>query len=120
MSFSPMTAGLMLGGGLILMVIAIRAPHLLKTQTPSGLTLVQSLTQMLPTIKEGEEQNLRLARVSPTTFAQQRLGGAVLGVVLGLLASLVMGFGPIMFVITPVCVWRDRLGAATAGSARHV
>ena len=102
MSMSPVVAGLLFGGGLLLILIATRAPRLLTVQTPSGLTLGQSLTQILPTVKEGEEQNLRLARLTPEQFVQQRFVGAVVGSAIGGLASLVMGFGPILLLVALV------------------
>ena len=62
----------------------------------------ESLRELLPTVKEGEEQNLRLAGITPEVYAVQRFAGLVGGVVVGLLLSLMLGRGPIGTVVVVV------------------
>ena len=81
--------------GVTLAVLAIRAPHLLKL--PSNPHA--SFSVLLPRIKEGEEQNLRLAGMTPETYEQQRLGGVSGGIIVGIVISVVIGRGPVGIVL---------------------
>ena len=62
----------------------------------------ESLLELLPTVKEGEEQNLRLAGITPEAYAMQRFIGLVAGLVVGLIGSLVLGRGPVGTVLVVV------------------
>ena len=83
----------------------------------------ESLRELLPTVKEGEEQNLRLAGITPEAYAVQRFAGLVGGIVVGFLLSLMLGRGPIgtvVVVATTVGGWfLPMLGVrSTAKNAR--
>ena len=64
-------------------------------RTRAHTSFNESLLDLLPTIKEGEEQNLRLAGVTPPAYAMQRFIGLIGGFVAGLVASMLLGRGPL-------------------------
>ena len=83
-------AGLVFFAGVVLVVVGVVGPprRASAPQTPG-----ETLRDLLPTIKEGEEQNLRLAGVTPESYSVQRFGGLVAGLVVGALISVVLGRG---------------------------
>ena len=86
-------------GGLALLVSAFRRAEQRTSQQP---TFTNSLLDMQPSIKEGEEQNLRLAGITPEEYAKQRFIGLVGGVFAGLVLSLLLNRGTIGMVVLVV------------------
>ena len=94
----PVMNSLVLGAGLasfigvVLVTVGIVGPprRALAQMSPG-----ETLRDLLPTIKEGEEQNLRLAGITPEAYAVQRFAGLVGGLALGALLSVRSGRGPI-------------------------
>ncbi len=78
--------------GVVLVTVGILNPSQ-RDRPQSEVTLGATLRDLLPTIKEGEEQNLRLAGVTPEAYSVQRLGGLIGGLVAGVLGSLLLGRG---------------------------
>lgn len=62
----------------------------------------ESVLELLPTIKEGEEQNLRLAGITPEAYAVQRFIGLVVGLIVGPVGALLLGRGPVGTVLLVV------------------
>lgn len=85
-------SGVVFALGLGLLAAAFR-PARPRTERRSGFA--ESLTDLLPAIKEGEEQNLRLAGITPEAYAVQRFAGLVAGAAVGLILSLLLGRGPV-------------------------
>ena len=94
-------AGLAFFAGAVLLTVGIVGPskRVRVQQTPG-----ETLRDLLPTIKEGEEQNLRLAGITPESYAVQRFGGLVGGLGLGAVISVLMGRGPIGTVLLVAAV----------------
>ena len=101
MSLLVLGAGLAFFMGLVLVVLGIAGPPRRQavSQTPG-----ETLRDLLPTVKEGEEQNLRLAGITPEAYAVQRFGGLVCGIAAGALISLVWGRGLIGTVLVVAAV----------------
>ena len=83
-------AGLVFFAGVVLVVVGVVGPprRASAPQTPG-----ETLRDLLPTIKEGEEQNLRLAGITAESYSVQRFGGLVAGLVVGAVISVVLGRG---------------------------
>ncbi|WP_423917462.1 hypothetical protein [Candidatus Poriferisodalis sp.] len=94
-------AGLSFFAGLVLVAVGIAGPPKRRrvAQSPG-----ETLRDLLPTIKEGEEQNLRLAGITPESYSVQRFGGLVGGLAGGLLISYLRGSGPIGTVLQTVAL----------------
>ena len=78
-------------GAVLVTVGIVGPPRRALAQMSPG----ETLRDLLPTIKEGEEQNLRLAGITPEAYAVQRFAGLVGGLALGALLSVRSGRGPI-------------------------
>ena len=94
-------AGLAFFAGVVLIAVGFVGPPKRNTtaQNPG-----ETLRDLLPTIKEGEEQNLRLAGITQEAYAAQRVGGLVAGVFIGALFSIVSGRGPVGTVLLVIAV----------------
>ena len=94
-------AGLLFFAGAVLAAVGIVGPpkRARSQQTPG-----ETLRDLLPTIKEGDEQNLRLAGITPESYAGQRFGGLVGGLAAGAVISVVWGRGPIGTVLLVAAV----------------
>ena len=92
MTFLELGAGLVFFAGVVLVAVGIVGPpKRIRSQQSPG----ETLRDLLPTIKEGEEQNLRLAGITPESYAVQRFGGLVGGLALGAVISVLWGRGPV-------------------------
>ena len=89
---------LVLGAGLLFfagaMLVAVGIVGLPKRAGPP-LTPGETLRDLLPTVKAGDEQNLRLAGITPEAYAVQRFGGLLGGLAAGALISVLLGRGPV-------------------------
>ena len=85
-------AGLAFFVGAVLVTVGVVG---LPRRTRAPQTPGETLRDLLPTIKEGEEQNLRLAGITPEAYAVQRFGGLVGGLALAAVISVLGGRGPI-------------------------
>lgn len=94
-------AGLVFFAGVVLIAVGIVGPPR-RTSTPQSPG--ETLRDLLPTIKEGEEQNLRLAGITPEAYSVQRFGGLLGGLAAGGLISVLMGRGIIGTVLLVVAV----------------
>ena len=94
-------AGLVFFAGAVLVAVGVVGPpkRARVQQTPG-----ETLRDLLPTIKEGEEQNLRLAGITPESYAVQRFAGLVGGLAAGAVGSVVWGRGPIGTVLLVAAV----------------
>ena len=99
MSLTALVAALVFFAGIVLVWVGIAGPRPRRgpSQTPG-----ETLRDLLPSLKEGEEQNLRLAGITPESYSVQRVGGLLAGLVAGLVVSLVMGRGPVGMVLFTV------------------
>ena len=102
MAIGPLVAGLLFFGGVLSAAIAVVAPDRLKVRSRSGLSFFEALGELLPRIKEGEEQNLRLVGMTPIVYVQQRFTGLVAGAGVGLVLGLILGSGPVSLVVLAV------------------
>ena len=92
MTFLDLGAGLAFFVGVVLAAVGIVGPpKRVRSQQSPG----ETLRDLLPTIKEGEEQNLRLVGITPESYAVQRFGGLVGGLAAGAVISVVWGRGPV-------------------------
>ena len=92
MTFLDLGAGLAFFVGVVLAAVGIVGPpKRVRSQQSPG----ETLRDLLPTIKEGEEQNLRLVGITPESYAVQRFGGLVGGLAGGAVISVVWGRGPV-------------------------
>ena len=92
MTLLVLGAGLVFFVGAVLVTVGIVGPSKrVRSQQSPG----ETLRDLLPTIKEGEEQNLRLAGITPESYASQRVGGLVGGLAAGAVISVVWGRGPV-------------------------
>ena len=98
---SAVVAGLIFVFGLGLLAAAFVRP---RQRVGPHTSLSESILDLLPTIKEGEEQNLRLAGITAESYAVQRFVGLVAGVIVGLILSLLLGRGPVGTVVVVVAV----------------
>ena len=91
---SPLVAGagLVSFAGIVLVVVGIAG---LPRRTGPRQTPGETLRDLLPAINEGEEQNLRLAGITPEAYAVQRFGGLVGGLAAGAVLSRLTGRGPV-------------------------
>ncbi len=91
---SPLVLGaaLVFFAGVVLIAVGVVGP---PTRSRSSQTPGETLRDLLPTIKEGEEQNLRLAGITPESYSLQRFGGLVAGLAVGAVVSVVTGRGPV-------------------------
>ena len=87
-----LVAGLVFFVGVVLVVVGIVGP---PKRTKAPQTTGETLRDLLPTLREGEEQNLRLAGITPEAYAVQRIAGLVGGLALGALISVLWGRGPV-------------------------
>ena len=90
MSTLVLGAGLAFFAGAVLIAVGVAGP---PRRAKAPLTPGQTLRDLLPTVKEGDEQNLRLAGITPEAYAVQRFAGLIGGVVVGTLISVVWGRG---------------------------
>ena len=69
----------------------------------------QSLRQLLPTLKEGDERHLRMAGITPEYYAMQRVGGLVGGIATGITLSVATNRGLtgtiFLIVVTTAAGW---------------
>ena len=92
MSLLVLAAALAFFVGVVLATLGIVGPpKRVRSQQSPG----ETLRDLLPTIKEGEEQNLRLVGITPESYAWQRFGGLVGGLAAGAVISVVWGRGPV-------------------------
>lgn len=100
---SPLTlgAGIIFFVGLVLVGLGVLGPP--ARRGPQRAT-AETLRDLLPTLKAGEEQNLRLAGITAEQYAVQRFGGLVGGLAAGALISRVMGRGVVGTVLIIVAV----------------
>ena len=94
-------AGLIFVFGLGFVVAAFMRP---RQRVGPHTSFSESIVDLLPTIKEGEEQNLRLAGITPEAYAVQRFVGLIGGLIAGLILSLMLGRGPVGTVVVVVAV----------------
>ena len=89
--------------GALLIAVGIVGP---PQRRPSAQSAGETLRDLLPTLKEGDEQNLRLAGITPESYAVQRFGGRG-GRPWGwaALISVVWGRGPVGTVAGGRCWW---------------
>ena len=101
MTFLGLGAGLAFFAGIVVVVVGIVGPpkRVRSQQTPG-----ETLRDLLPTIKEGEEQNLRLVGITSESYAVQRFGGLVGGLATGAVISVVWGRGPVGTVMVVAAV----------------
>ena len=101
MNFLVLGAGLAFFAGAVLVAAGVVGPpqRTRSTQTPG-----ETLRDLLPTIKEGEEQNLRLAGITPESYSVQRFGGLVGGLAAGAVISVLWGRGTIGTVMVVAAV----------------
>ena len=101
MSLLVLGAGLVFFAGVVLVAVGIVGPlrRADDAQTPG-----ETLRDLLPTIKEGEEQNLRLAGITPESYAVQRFGGLLAGLAVGALIGVLTGRGPVGMVLVVAAV----------------
>ena len=101
MSLLVLGAGLGCFVGVALVAIGIAGTPRRRrvSQTPG-----ETLRDLLPTIKEGEEQNLRLAGVTPEAYSVQRVGGLGAGLAAGAALSVVLGRGVVGTVLLVAAV----------------
>ena len=92
MSPLVVVAGLVFFAGVVLVAVGVAGP---PRRAGSSLTPGQTLRDLLPTVKEGDEQNLRLAGITPESYAVQRFGGLLGGLALGALISVLWDRGPV-------------------------
>lgn len=92
MSPLVMGAALVFFAGVVLIAVGVVGP---QARSRSSQTPGETLRDLLPTIKEGEEQNLRLSGITPESYALQRFGGLVVGLVVGAVISVATGRGPV-------------------------
>ncbi len=97
MTMSVLAAGLAFFGGLVLVALGIAGPP--QRKRSSAQTPGETLRDLLPTLKEGEEQNLRLAGITPEAYSVQRVVGLGAGLALGVLGSLITGRGPVAMAV---------------------
>ena len=101
MTLVVLGAGLVFFAGLVLVAVGVvGAPQRSHTQKAAG----ETLRDLLPTIKEGEEQNLRLAGITPEAYSVQRVGLLVGGLVAGVVLSVMLGRGIIGTLLVTVAV----------------
>ncbi len=101
MSWLVLATAAVFFAGIVLVTIGIVGPPRRRSASQSpGVTI----RDLLPTIKEGEEQNLRLAGITPESYAMQRFGGLVAGLAAGAVLSVVTGRGPIGTVLLIVLI----------------
>ena len=79
-------------GSLVAAGFGIVGPHRCRS---ASLLPGATIRDLLPTIKECEKQNRRLAGITPESYAVQRFGGLIAGLVIGAVLSVVMGRGPV-------------------------
>ena len=92
MSLLVLGAGLVFFAGTVLIAAGLVGPprRAGASQTPG-----ETLRDLLPTVKAGDEQNLRLAGITPESYAVQRFGGLVGGLAAGTMVSVLWGRGPV-------------------------
>ena len=92
MTFLDLGAALAFFAGAVLVTVGIVGPpKRTRVQQSPG----ETLRDLLPTIKEGEEQNLRLVGITPESYAVQRFAGLVGGLAAGAVISVLSGRGPV-------------------------
>ena len=101
MSAVVVSAALALCVGIAIVALGVKGP---PARAERRRALGASVRDLLPTIKEGEEQNLRLAGITPESYALQRFAGLIGGFAVGVLLSVVMGRGPVGTVVFVVAV----------------
>ncbi len=91
MSLGFVIAGVVFFAGVVLATVGfVGLPQRPQTAPQS---LGATLRDLLPTIKEGEEQNLRLAGITDESYATQRFGGLIAGLVAGAISSVLLQRG---------------------------
>lgn len=92
MSPLVVAAGLVFFAGVVLVAVGVVGP---PRRAGAAQTPGETLRDLLPTLKAGEEQNLRMAGITPETYAVQRVAGLAAGLVVGAAAGLLTGRGPL-------------------------
>ena len=101
MSALTLAAALVFYLGIVLVAVGVVGiPQRSRTQRAAG----ETLRDLLPTVKEGEEQNLRLAGITPDAYAVQRVGFLVAGLAAGVVLSVVLGRGVVGTVVITALV----------------
>ena len=95
----PLIAGLLFCGGIGLLVAAFVRPRADRKREAKAS---DPMLELLPTIREGEEQNLRLAGITPEAYAMQRFTGLVGGLFVGLILGLILGRGVVGWIVVVV------------------
>ena len=124
-------AGLAFFVGLGLLVLGVRrqrpgaaGPRRARRGRGGQIVAGESLTRVLPQVNESQEQNLRLAGITPAAFATQRVAGVLGGAGAGVVLSVITGRGPVGTIVTVALVtafgwFLPMLGArSTAAAAR--
>ena len=118
-------AGLVFFVGVGLLVWGIRKPRVgARPSRSRQVSAGESLTRVLPQVNESQEQNLRLAGITPASFAVQRVLGLVGGAGAGVLLSVITGRGLVGTIVVVALVatfgwFLPVLGArSTAAAAR--
>ena len=101
MSLLVLAAGLVFFAGVALVAVGVVGP---PKRADAAQTPGETLRDLLPTIREGEEQNLRLAGITPESYAVQRFGGLLAGLAVGALIGVLTGRGPIGMVLVVAAV----------------
>ena len=94
-------AGLVFFAGLVLVAVGVVGP---PQRSGAPRAAGETLRDLLPAIKEGEEQNLRLAGITPEAYSVQRVGGLAAGFAAGLIFSVLLGRGIIGTVLITALV----------------
>ena len=91
MSVLPVSAAIAFFLGLVLVGVGVVGP---PARSSRRRETGETLRDLLPTVKTGEEQNLRLAGITPEQYSLQRVGGLFGGIAVGALISLATGRSP--------------------------
>lgn len=97
MSLEPLAAALIFSLGLAMAALAVLPP-----QQQSGrlkMPSAASLRDFLPTVKEGDEQSMRLAGITTEAYAVQRFFGLIAGLAAGAAISTLWGRGPLGYAL---------------------
>ena len=82
--------------GLVLLVLGIVGPPQ-RSAAKGGSR--DRLSDLLPSVKQGEEQNLRLAGITPQSYAVQRIAGLLIGAIIAAIVIVATDRGPVATVV---------------------
>lgn len=99
MSWSVLASAAAFVGGLAVLVLGIVG---LPERRSGDRNPGETLRDLLPSVKEGEEQNLRLAGITPEIYALQRIVGLVIGLIVAALILVTTSRGPTSTVLLVV------------------